>query len=154
MKAIAVFPGPKIKGTVIFSEDASSGKINLDIDLQGLKKNGVHGFHVHEYGDLSAGCDSACGHYNPYHKNHGGPDVKERHVGDLGNLEADAEGRVQYRMTDHLIKLRGNKANIVGRGLVIHADPDDLGKGTNAASLVNGNAGKRLACAVIGWKKP
>jgi Cu-Zn family superoxide dismutase len=149
MKAIAVFTGPKVKGTVRFTEEG--GKTAIDIDVHGLKKNGVHGFHIHEYGDLSQGCDSACGHYNPYHKNHGGPEDKERHVGDLGNLTADADGKAQYRITDPLVKLRGTKCNIVGRGLVIHADRDDLGRGSNEASLVNGNAGKRIACAVIGW---
>lgn len=152
MKAISVFIGPKIKGTVIFTEN-SSGKVTIEIDLSGLKKNGIHGFHIHEYGDLSVGCDSTCGHYNPYHKNHGGPDSKERHVGDLGNVVADEYGRAHYSVTDRLIKLRGSRCNIVGRGLVIHADADDLGKGTNVETLVTGNSGKRIACAIIGWKK-
>jgi Cu-Zn family superoxide dismutase len=152
MKAISVFTGTKIKGTVIFTEE-TSGKVIIDIDISGLKKNGVHGFHIHEYGDLSEGCESMCGHYNPYHKNHGGQDSKERHVGDLGNLHANSEGRAQYQIIDRCIKLHGTKHSIFGRGLVIHADPDDCGKGTNAASLVNGNAGKRIACAIIGRKR-
>ena len=152
MKAIAVFTGPKIKGTVAFTEE-DSGKTAIDIDLYGLKKNGIHGFHIHEYGDLSQGCESACGHFNPYHKKHGGPEDKERHVGDLGNLTADAEGRAQYRITDHMVKLHGTKCNVVGRGLVIHADEDDLGKWGDNVSLANGNSGKRIACAVIGWRK-
>jgi Cu-Zn family superoxide dismutase len=54
-------------------------------------------------------------------------------------------------MTDSIIKLRGTKSNIIGRGLIIHADTDDLGLGGNEASLKNGNAGKRIACAVIGY---
>lgn len=51
---------------------------------------------------------------------------------------------------DDIIKLRGTKANIIGRGLIIHADEDDCGLGGDKASLITGNAGKRIACAVIG----
>ena len=79
--------------------------------------------------------------------------MKNRHVGDLGNLQTDANGVARYRMVDDVIKLRGSKANIIGRGLIIHADEDDCGQGTNEASLQNGNAGKRIACAIIGYSK-
>ncbi len=148
MKAIAVFTGTKIKGTVIFTQEIP-GKVTIDINISGLKKNHQHGFHIHEYGDMSEGCESMGGHYNPYNKNHGGQDSKERHVGDLGNIQTDSEGCAQYQMIDRCIKLLGTKNNIFGRGLVIHTDTDDCGKGTNASSLVNGNSGKRIACAII-----
>jgi Cu-Zn family superoxide dismutase len=152
-KAIAVFDGKKIKGTVILTEDLKNGCVHIDIDLYGLKKNALHGFHVHEAGDLTDKCESLCAHFNPYGKNHGCPGVKERHVGDLGNLKTDSAGCARYRMTDDLIKLRGTKANILGRGLIIHADPDDCGMGGDEVSLKNGNAGKRIACAIIGYSK-
>uniref|UniRef100_A0A6C0D9P2 Superoxide dismutase copper/zinc binding domain-containing protein n=1 Tax=viral metagenome TaxID=1070528 RepID=A0A6C0D9P2_9ZZZZ len=152
-KAIAVFDGKKIKGTVIFTEDIKNGCVHIDIDLYGLKKKALHGFHVHEAGDLTDKCESLCAHFNPYGKNHGCPGVKERHVGDLGNLQTDASGCAKYRMTDDLIKLRGTKANILGRGLIIHADPDDCGLGGDEVSLKNGNSGKRIACAIIGYSK-
>jgi len=74
-------------------------------------------------------------------------------VGDLGNLATDAQGCVTHTFYDSLIKLRGTKANILGRGLIVHADEDDLGRGGNTASLVNGNAGKRIGCAIIGYAK-
>jgi len=157
MKAIAVFdkaPGSKVYGTVVFSETSQKNEVEITIDICGLKKGGVHGFHVHEYGDLSDGCESMCMHFNPYHKNHGGRDSKDRHVGDLGNLYADSQGNVKTKFTDRIIKLHGTKSNIIGRGLIIHADADDCGTGSNAASLVNGNAGKRIACAVIGYARP
>lgn len=153
IQAVAVFHG-KIKGTVLFTEDVSpKGRVMIDIDLSGLKRNALHGFHVHEAGDLTDHCESMCAHFNPYGKKHGCPGMTQRHVGDLGNLETDAHGCAKYRMYDDVIKLRGAKANIVGRGLVVHADPDDCGKGENDASLKNGNAGKRIACAVIGYAK-
>jgi Cu-Zn family superoxide dismutase len=79
--------------------------------------------------------------------------MRERHVGDLGNLKTDENGTVTTSIRDNIIRLRGEKANIIGRGLIIHADEDDCGKGNNEASLINGNAGKRIACAVIGYSK-
>jgi len=153
IKAIAVFDGKKIKGTVIFTEDLKNSCVNIDINIVGLKKNALHGFHVHESGDLTSQCESMCAHFNPYGKNHGCPGAKERHVGDLGNLETDAYGSAKYRMVDNFIKLRGSKANIIGRGMIIHADPDDCGLGGDEASLKTGNSGKRIACAIIGYSQ-
>ena len=153
IQVIAVFDDKKIKGVVYFTEDLKTDTVIIDIELEGLKKNGLHGFHVHESGDLSSKCDSMCAHFNPYGKTHGCPGMKNRHVGDLGNLKTDATGCAKYQMVDDMIKLRGTKANIIGRGLIIHADEDDCGQGKNDASLVNGNAGKRIACAVIGYSK-
>jgi len=149
MNAIAVFEG-KINGTVRFEEQGRYTIIY--IELKGLSKNGLHGFHIHEAGDLTDKCESMCAHFNPYNKSHGGPDSKDRHVGDLGNLKTDKNGNVSIIMSDNMIKLKG-KASIIGRGLIIHADEDDLGLGTNSASKINGNAGKRIACAIIGISK-
>jgi len=152
MNAIAVFDFKKIKGTVRFIEDGDS--VLIKIDVSGLKKNAKHGFHVHECGDMSDKCESMCAHFNPYECNHGGPDDKERHVGDLGNLTTDKNGDARYTQRDTMIKLRGTKCNIIGRGLIIHEDEDDLGKGGEKDSHVTGHAGKRIACAVIGYARP
>ena len=149
-KGIAVFQG-KIHGSVRFSEMPDKKHIALDVNVKGLKKNALHGFHVHEYGDLSDGCNSMCAHLNPYGETHGGPDSKHRHVGDLGNLKSDRHGCANYRFYDTMIKLRGSKSNIIGRGLIIHEDEDDCGLGKNKESKITGNAGKRAACAVIGF---
>ena len=151
--AIAVFDTKKIKGTVYFSEDLKNNCVIIDINIVGLKKSGLHGFHVHEYGDMSEQCQSMCAHFNPYDKKHGGQTSVERHVGDLGNLITDKNGFAKYRVTDSLIKLRGTKSNIIGRGLVIHEDEDDCGLGNMPDSLTTGNSGKRIACAVIGYAK-
>ena len=153
--AIAVFTG-KISGRVTFTEKFTDNvftSVIIDVDLHGLRKNARHGFHVHEYGDISSGCDSMCSHFNPYKKSHGSPLSKERHVGDLGNLITDANGCAQYSFEDKVIKLRGSKSNIIGRGLIIHAGEDDCGMGDNAESKITGNAGKRIACSVIGYRK-
>lgn len=150
MSAIAVFNEKKIKGVVRFIETSDS-LVTIDIDIQGLKKNSSHGFHVHQYGDMSDGCDSMCSHFNPFNKKHGGQESKERHVGDLGNLQTDANGNAKYKITDSLIKLKGTKSNIIGRGLIIHEDKDDCGLGGFPDSLTTGHAGKRIACSVIGY---
>jgi len=154
ISAIAVFDGKKIKGTVRFTEDIANDCVHIDIDVSGLKKSGLHGFHVHECGDMSEQCESMCAHFNPFNKNHGGQDSPVRHVGDLGNLESNMDGLAKYKFTDKMIKLRGTKQNIIGRGLIIHADEDDCGKGGEPDSLTTGHAGKRIACAVIGYAKP
>lgn len=154
IEAIAVFPKENyVHGIVRFIEDITNNSVIIDVDICGLKSNTEHGFHIHEAGDLTDKCISMCAHFNPYNKKHGCPGMTERHVGDLGNLITDAKGRAKYQFRDNLIKLRGNKCNIIGRGLIIHADKDDCGQGGNAESLKTGNAGKRIACAVIGYAK-
>ena len=152
MIAIAVFNDENIKGTVIFTENQKNKSIIIYVNLSGFKKNSVHGFHIHEAGDLTDKCESMCAHFNPYNKPHGGPNSKDRHVGDLGNLKTDKNGNVNLVMRDTMIKLKG-KSNIIGRGLIIHADEDDLGNGANELSKINGNSGKRIACAIIGISK-
>ena len=151
--AVAVFNSGNIKGNVYFVEDTKNDQVIIKINIKGLNKNSLHGFHVHESGDLTDQCTSMCAHFNPYKKNHGCPGMRERHVGDLGNLKTDKNGQSIYNTVDDVIKLRGTKANIIGRGLIIHADPDDCGKGGQPDSLTTGHAGKRIACAIIGYAK-
>ena len=151
--AIAFFNDKHIKGTVYFYENKSKDKIEIHLDLMGLKKNGVHGFHIHEAGDLTDNCNGACAHFNPYKCNHGGIDSKVRHVGDLGNIIANENGVAKYIFSDNLISLRGTKRNIIGRSVVIHEDKDDNGLGGFPDSLTTGHSGKRIACAVIGYAK-
>ena len=151
--AIAVFNDDKIKGVVRFTEDLETNQVRIDVGIRGLTPNSLHGFHVHEAGDLTDKCTSTCAHFNPFGKTHGCPGMKERHVGDLGNLKTNGKGDSVTTFYDDAIKLRGTKCNIIGRGLIIHADEDDCGKGGNAESLKTGNAGKRIACAVIGYSK-
>jgi Cu-Zn family superoxide dismutase len=150
--AIAVFTD-KIKGTVRFTENLIYNNVKIELDIKGLKPNSQHGFHIHEAGDLSDKCTSMCAHFNPYGEVHGSPGKRARHVGDLGNISTNSKGDAKYVFYDNIIKLRGAKSNIIGRGLIIHADEDDCGEGGNAESLKTGNAGKRIACAVIGYSK-
>lgn len=150
--AIAVFSGD-VKGTVKFTEDLAHKQVRIDLNITGLRANSLHGFHVHQAGDLTDKCASMCAHFNPYNKTHGCPGMKERHVGDLGNISTNSQGAAKYTFYDNMIALRGTRCNILGRGLIIHADEDDCGQGGNSESLNTGNAGKRIACAVIGYSK-
>ena len=150
--AISVF-NDSIKGYVKFSEDLTNTMVKIDLNISGLIPNSLHGFHVHEAGDLTDKCTSMCSHFNPYGNTHGCPGMSKRHVGDLGNIKTNNKGEARYTFYDNVIKLRGTKCNIIGRGLIIHEDEDDCGKGGNAESLKTGNAGKRISCAVIGFSK-
>ena len=145
-KGIAVFQG-KLKGYVKFSE-IKNNNVKVEVNISGLKK-GKHGFHIHEKGNLLDKCMKCKSHYNPFNKNHGGRLDKERHVGDLGNIVANEKGIVKTTFEDKIIKLKG-KYSIIGRSVVIHSGEDDLGKGDNKESLITGNAGSRIDCAVIG----
>jgi Cu-Zn family superoxide dismutase len=82
-------------------------------------------------------------------KQHGGPNDTERHVGDLGNIDADANGVAFVNITDKVISLHGDHS-IIGRALVVHSGEDDLGKGGTDESKKTGTAGSRVACGVIG----
>ncbi len=144
-KAEAVVHGIKsnVKGTVTFTKVPGGVKIVADID--GLTP-GKHGFHIHEHGDCSGEDGMAAGaHFNPTNHKHGGPDSEERHVGDFGNLEADAKGHAHYERVDRLIELEGDNS-IIGRSIMIHADEDDL------VSQPSGNSGARIGCGVIEFK--
>jgi len=155
--AIARFFGD-INGIVTFNQ-IDNKSVKIDIQLSGFIPNTIHGFHVHKYGDMSKMCDSMCEHFNPYNKTHGGGHntSHNRHVGDLGNINADKHGNVNMTIYDNFISLKTNsKANIIGRGLVIHENEDDCGLGAGdqkKESLITGNSGKRIACAVIGLSK-
>ena len=140
----------KVSGVVHFA-DAGSG-VAISYRIKGLS-DGKHGFHIHEYGDLTDGCTSACAHFNPDNEVHGGLETSVRHFGDLGNIESQksiSAGEIYLPKA----KLDSSKYGILGRMMIVHADRDDLGKGGDAESLKTGNAGKRLACGVIGLAEP
>jgi len=151
MKAVCVMSSGEtaVKGTINFTQENLGGPVMVSGQITGLTK-GLHGFHVHEFGDNTNGCISAGPHYNPNNFNHAGPDDVQRHVGDLGNVTADAHGIATISLKDTQISLIGEHS-IIGRTMIVHADPDDLGRGGHELSKTTGNAGARVACGVIGF---
>lgn len=126
----------------------------MEFDLSGFAPGATHAIHIHEYGDASDGCRSLGAHWNPGGHRHGSLAVHGRsgsHAGDLvNNLVADEHGRFAHRYLDPRIRIRGDvRRSIVGRSVVVHAGRDDLGLGGDDESGVSGNAGARLAYAVI-----
>jgi len=143
-KGVAVLhptEGNKARGIVIFTKIAEG--VQIVADIEGLSP-GKHGFHIHEYGDCSApDATSAGGHFNPENMPHGGSKDEKRHVGDLGNIVADQNGKGHLEMIDTVISFEGLHS-IIGRAVIVHAGEDDL------KSQPTGNAGPRISCGVIG----
>jgi Cu-Zn family superoxide dismutase len=135
--------GNKASGKVVFAE--AFGTVKVDGAFTGLDKNSKHGFHIHEFGDCSAPDGaSAGGHYNPEGHVHGDVTSEMHHAGDLGNIVTDAKGNGTVHMEVKNISVAGLLNPIVGRGVIIHKNPDDL------ISQPTGGAGPRIGCGVIG----
>lgn len=143
-KAVAVLhptQGNDISGVVTFTRQVDG--IHVVAHINGLEP-GDHGFHIHQYGDCSAADGtSAGGHFNPAGMAHSGPTDAERHVGDLGNVTANASGHAMLDVVDPHLTFDGAHS-IIGRGVILHDGADDL------TSQPSGAAGPRVACGVIG----
>src|SRR3954465_1588538 len=135
--------GSKAFGEATF-EQIGDDKVHVLVNVQGLNPNQEHGFHIHEVGDCSSGDGmSTKGHFNPGGKPHGNASSGEHHAGDLPALQADKSGHAKLDVTVSGISVAPGPASIVGRGLIVHADPDDY------KTQPTGNAGARIACGVI-----
>ena len=133
-----------VAGTINFS--LVDGQLRASGDITGLKPDSEHGFHIHEKGDCSApDGTSAGGHFNPGSSEHGSISAAMHHGGDMPNIKADAQGNahIDGPVASNVNVGVGDGFDIVGRGLIVHADPDDY------KTQPTGNAGARLACAVI-----
>ena len=140
--ALQATTGNTTSGTVSFVQDG--GKVLVKGEVRGLKPNAEHGFHVHEKGDCSSGDGmSAGGHFNPTGAPHGNHGAGMHHTGDLPSLKADAAGVARFSFDSSSITVGSGATDIVGKGLIVHKDPDDY------RTQPTGNAGARLACAVI-----
>lgn len=139
---LASTKGSTVAGTVNFVQVGD--KVRVTAKVTGLKPNGEFGFHIHEAGDCSSGDGmSTKGHFNPLGKPHAHAGTPERHAGDLPSLKSDAAGIAELSAELDVITVAAGPASIVGRGLIVHAQPDDF------KTQPTGNAGARSACAVI-----
>jgi Cu-Zn family superoxide dismutase len=146
-KASATQPANgQAKGEIKFHE--MDGKVHITGEISGLRPNSKHAIHIHEKGDMSApDLMSTGGHYNPDKHVHGGPTTSPVHAGDLGNLQADDKGVAKMDLTVDDISLGGEKHNVVGLPVIIHAKEDDY------KSQPSGNAGGRIAGGLIEMSK-
>ncbi|KIY63877.1 copper/zinc binding superoxide dismutase [Cylindrobasidium torrendii FP15055 ss-10] len=146
-----ISPSSNVSGTVWFSQACADSPVQISGHIEGLAPNSPHGAHVHQLGNLTAGCASSGGHFNPFNQTHGAPSDEVRHVGDMGNLVADEGGVIEFELEDVWMSLYESDTSILGRTLVLHGGQDDLGKGGNQTSLENGNSGDRIACGIVGF---
>jgi Cu-Zn family superoxide dismutase len=131
--------GSQVTGTVTFTK--TGDMVQVVGDFTGLKP-GKHGFHIHEKGDCSApDAASAGAHFNPTQQHHGGPMTADHHMGDFGNIEADASGKAHVDWKGKM-SLSGADS-IVGKSVVVHEKEDDL------KTDPSGNSGARVACGAI-----
>lgn len=131
-----------VRGVVTFEQNGDH--VTVAAKMSGLKPDQEHGFHIHEKGDCSSGDGaSAGGHFNPSGKAHGAPGAEHHHAGDLPALKADAKGNVDVRFEVHGLAIGNGTNNIVGKGVIVHAGPDDF------KTQPTGNSGARVACGVI-----
>ncbi len=185
MNAVAVFQNQPIGGKVLFTQSNPQSPVILHFQLSGFHH--ISAIHIHEYGDLSEGCKSLGGHFNPTNKLHG------HHAGDIVfNAIPNKKGEYTDTFETKELSLYPGKKNIIGRSLVIHNYIDDYGKQGRfveknnfqlyqdmdyeniaffskmsgypikskkemisklmSSSLQTGNAGERLACAIIGLR--
>lgn len=136
--------GSHVRGVVHFVQGEHG--VVVQGMVTGLEPNSVHGFHIHEFGNVTSGDGSSLGgHYNPSSVPHGLPGAITMHAGDMGNITADAHGTAQVSGTFSGVNINGENS-VLGRGVVVHANPDDGGQPT-------GNAGGRIAFGVIGVAK-
>lgn len=134
--------GSSAQGSVQFRQDGDA--VVVTAKVTGLTP-GAHGFHIHEKGDCSApDATSAGGHFNPGAKPHGHPDHGDHHAGDMPMLVADASGTASLTARLPGVSVGGDAASsILGRGVIVHAAPDDF------KTQPTGNSGARVACGVI-----
>ena len=133
--------GSQAHGTVKFTQVGT--RVRVDAEIAALSA-GLHGFHIHEKGDCTApDATSAGAHFNPVARKHGAPDSTEHHAGDLGNLRANEYGKATLSMMLDGISVGKGADGVIGRGVIVHADADDL------KTDPTGNAGGRIGCGVI-----
>jgi superoxide dismutase, Cu-Zn family len=144
-KGKATFTGEDGKEIGTAELTGTKSGVLISIEINGLPADKWVAFHVHETGscDAMTHYDSAGGHFNPTKAEHGYESANGPHAGDMPNQYVPADGTLRAQVFNSAVTLGKGENGITGRALMIHANPDDY------SSQPAGDAGKRLACAVI-----
>ncbi|WP_245204001.1 superoxide dismutase family protein [Ammoniphilus resinae] len=125
-------------GTAKLTQQAKG--VLMEVNVTGLTPPGKHGIHIHEKAFRGTDFATAGGHLNPYGKEHGLENPKGPHLGDMPNLEVQANGAGKGKFNLPGATLEPGKENSLrGKSIIIHAKEDD--QKTNPA----GNSGDRIA---------
>jgi Cu-Zn family superoxide dismutase len=140
--------GNNATGTVFFKHYINdNSSVVITGTISGFVPNTLHAWHVHEYGNIGTSDGTGAGtHYDPLQTGtHALPFNTPRHIGDMGNLVADANGNVAINavFNESLVYGLNAQNSIIGRALIVHQRTDD-------GSQPVGNAGTRYAQCVIG----
>ncbi|HLT33444.1 MAG TPA: superoxide dismutase family protein [Aquaticitalea sp.] len=132
------------KGNVVFTEE--NGTVTMTAVVEGLKE-GTHAIHIHEKADCSAADGtSAGGHWNPTNQPHGKWGSSDGyHKGDIGNMEADADGNATVTITtdEWCIGCGDSNKDVLGHAIIVHDGTDDF------KTQPTGDAGGRISCGGI-----
>jgi superoxide dismutase, Cu-Zn family len=117
----------------------------IAIEVNGLPADQWVAFHVHQTGtcDHTTAHESAGGHFNPTDVEHGYLAETGPHAGDMPNQYVPADGTLRAQVFNTAVSLEEGDTAIKGKALMVHAAQDDY------SGQPSGNAGDRLACAVI-----
>lgn len=135
--------GSKLKGKATFTQ-GEKGAITLRVEVSDAPP-GVHAIHIHEKGDCSSPDGKSAGnHWNPTHMEHGKWGVDHFHLGDIGNMTIEPNGKGTITLDTTKWTAGGGGVNdVIGHAIVIHGGVDDF------KTQPSGNAGPRIGCGVI-----
>jgi Cu-Zn family superoxide dismutase len=136
------------RGTAELWQDTDN-IVHIQLQLLGLPP-GTHGIHFHAVGRCEGSgtpaFTTAGSHFNPLGRQHGLENPAGPHGGDLPNIIAGADGRVDTGLTTDRASLTAGSTTLFdndGASMVIHAVADDQ------VSQPAGNSGARIACGVV-----
>ncbi|WGD34999.1 superoxide dismutase family protein [Olleya sp. YS] len=136
--------GSNVTGNAVFTEE--DGQIKFTAMISGLEQ-GTHAIHIHEKADCSSDDGkSTGGHWNPTGAPHGQwGSSAGYHKGDIGNLEADAEGHamIMLKTDEWCIGCSDKNKDVLGKAIIVHAGTDDF------TTQPTGAAGGRVSCGGI-----
>ena len=136
-----------LNGRALFVAENEKVKLTIEVTCPSMANRQV-AVHLHEHGDCGNSGEGAHGHWNPTKSQHGKWGGSSFHLGDIGNISLDAQGKGALTLETPLWSIGGDSTkNIVGRAVIVHSGTDDY------VTQPTGNAGSRIGCGVIQLKQ-